>query len=131
MKNHGDPLGQAKPMIRTPGKVLPWWANFLTLAECSLATFVFLLAPFEAIMAQWPLKGLVLAVVGSIFVLGIDIVKLSKLKRVVPGSTPLSELTVAAHLCLFASKCVWVISLLTCFVVVLLTCLRFENYLIR
>jgi|GEM_PF-6944803 len=79
-------------------------------------------------MAQRPFTGLVLAVVGSIFLLGIDIVKLSKLKRVAPGSTPLSELTVAAYLSLFASKCEWVISLLTCFVVVLLTCLRFGNF---
>lgn len=27
-ENHGDPLGQAKPTIGTPGKVLPWYFYF-------------------------------------------------------------------------------------------------------
>ena len=99
--------------------------------EIAVAVSLLLVAPFEAMTNPSGLRGLVLAVVGSILALVTDATKLRMLGRTIPKTTPLCQLPVAVLFCYTGSLFVWVTATLTCFVVVLLTCLRFENFLIR
>lgn len=121
----------AKPIVGTRNKVPSPWVNFLLGTEIAFAVSLLLVAPFEAITNRSHLRGLVLAVLGSILALGIDATKLCMLGRTIPKTTPLCQLPVAVLFCYIGSMLVWVTATLTGFVVVLLTCLQFENFLIR